>query len=159
MAALTKALQKTDLHTNVVCLKLSSSRCASLLQRRFLSKVSPGPHLENCFPPLSQTSEGQHSELVTEDFHTSECLPTIALILRCSQGSWTIFAAIFQPDGCPQIWLQNSTLKSSQQNTYCIYKHDMKNSSGWRQKEVLLQLKGMVPVQNLTSSPSLHFKG
>lgn len=33
----------------------------------------------------------------------------------------------FSTNGCPQIWLLNGTLKSSQQNMYCMYEHDMKN--------------------------------
>jgi len=48
-------------------------------------------------------------------------------VLDCSQGSWTVFSVIYQPDGCPQIWLLNGTLKSSQQNMYYMYKRYMKN--------------------------------
>lgn len=66
--ALTKVLQKRDLHADAACLTLSIRRWAVHLQRGFLSEVSLSSHLENCFPLLSCTREQQHSKFITEDF-------------------------------------------------------------------------------------------
>lgn len=67
-ATLTMVLQETDLHTDAACLKLSITRWAVRLQRRFLSNASLSSHRENCFPLLSSTREYQHSKFIMEDF-------------------------------------------------------------------------------------------
>ena len=55
------------------------------------------------------TREDQHCQHVTEEFHSLGHLPVAVLMLYYSQGSCTMSAAIFQPDGCPQIELLNGT--------------------------------------------------